>query len=52
MYLIEHNFEPSIKNGELVFTRVAPIPGVGEVTSITNKKYIVGPRGNLIKITG
>jgi hypothetical protein len=50
-YLIKHNFAPTIsQKGRLVFVVESTEPGIGvEVVSLTEKRYIVGPRGNLIR---
>jgi hypothetical protein len=50
-YLIKHIYEPAMQKGGLVFKCTGTQPSAGvEVTSLTNKKYVVGERGNLIKI--
>lgn len=51
-YLIQHNMVPTISaSGKLQFKvgDFTPASGVA-VTSLTNKKYVVGAKGNLERV--
>lgn len=51
-YLVQHETTPHISaSGKLKFKTSKVLPDVGvAVTSLTNKKYVVGPKMNLIRI--